>query len=211
MAYKFGRNDYAAIRDEANDPATVPVEVSAEQYEDMLGVVPPLHVPGGFFVGECLTGDDRGNVHAHYAERQGRYFARYAVVGNAATLIPADFAQGCCVIDTVPAHLHAEWDGDRLLNGGGLPLWSGSGPAPAIGGIVPVGRGLTVKVEGYRVDGGWLMITGERSDGVRGDLAGVEIAWKLVEDQAPEASGHHAASFEDMIDDPNWVGSRHHY
>jgi hypothetical protein len=37
-----------------------------------------------------------------------------------------------------------------------------------------------VKVEGYKVDAGWLMLVGERNDGKRGDLAGAEINWKRM-------------------------------
>ena len=87
MTYQRGRCDYAAIRDEANDPATKPVEVPMDELEDMLGVVPPIWVPGGFLVGECLTGDARGDVFAHYAERGGKAYARYAVKGHRATYI----------------------------------------------------------------------------------------------------------------------------
>lgn len=85
---------------------------------------------------------------------------------------------------TIPAHTTAKWDGNKVTNKGSLPLWSGKGPAPAIGATVPVGRGLTVLVEEYFVQEGWLMIKGVRSDGKRGDLAGAEIRWELVADQA---------------------------
>ena len=65
--YRRGRTDYAAIRDEANNPATAPVEVPTAELWEMLEVVPPIYVRGGFLVGECLTGDSRGDVHARYA------------------------------------------------------------------------------------------------------------------------------------------------
>jgi hypothetical protein len=67
-----------------------------------------------------------------------------------------------------------------LNKGGPLPLWSGKGPVPAVGDVVPVGRDFSVKVEGYKVDAGWLMLVGERNDGKRGDLAGAEINWKRM-------------------------------
>lgn len=86
--YRRGRSDYAAIRDEANDPATAPVEVSMSQLEEMRDCLPPLYVPGGFLVGECITGDARGDVFAHFAERHGKAFARYAVKGKRETYIP---------------------------------------------------------------------------------------------------------------------------
>jgi hypothetical protein len=85
--YQRGRDDYAAIRDEANDPATAPVEVSMDELEEMRDCVPPLYVPGGFMVGECITGDERGDVYAHFAERNGKAFARYAVRGRPETFI----------------------------------------------------------------------------------------------------------------------------
>ena len=87
IGYRRGRQDYEAIRDEANNPATLPVEVSMDELEEMLGIVPPIYVPGGFMVGECLTGDERGNVFAHYAERNGKALARYAVRGRPETFI----------------------------------------------------------------------------------------------------------------------------
>ncbi len=76
-----------------------------------------------------------------------------------------------------PPWERAQWDGKKLLNGGGPPLWSGKGNPPPIGSTVDVGKGLTVKVERYSVDAGWLMILGVRSDGKRGNLAGAEIVW----------------------------------
>lgn len=89
QGYQRGRSDYEAIRDEANDPTAAPVEVTEEEFFDMLECVPPIYVPGGFLVGECLTGDERGAVHAHYAERGGKYLARYAVRGKPETWIGA--------------------------------------------------------------------------------------------------------------------------
>jgi len=64
----------------------------------------------------------------------------------------------------------------------GLPLWSGKGEPPAIGSTVPLGgpNDMTVKVEGYAIQAGWLMIIGVRSDGKRGDLAGMEIHWPAL-------------------------------
>ena len=85
--YRRGRDDYAAIREEANDPATAPVEVPMDLLEEMLNVVPPIYVRGGFMVGECITGDERGNVYAHFAERNGKAYARYAVLRRPETYI----------------------------------------------------------------------------------------------------------------------------
>jgi hypothetical protein len=83
-------------------------------------------------------------------------------------------------MSTIPHHTAPIWNDGKLMNRGNVPLWSGKGPVPEIGDIVPVGKGLTVLVEDYKVDHGWLMLVGVRSDGVRGDLAGTEIAWKLM-------------------------------
>lgn len=87
IGYRRGREDYAAIRDEANDPMTAPVEVPMAQLEEMLDCVPPIYVPGGFLVGECVTSDERGYVFAHFAERDGKAYARYAVRGRPETYI----------------------------------------------------------------------------------------------------------------------------
>lgn len=87
--YCRGRSDYAAIRDEASDPATAPVEVPFELLEEMRDCVPPIYVPGGFMVGECITADARGDVYAHFAERGGKAYARYAVKGRPETYIGA--------------------------------------------------------------------------------------------------------------------------
>lgn len=77
--YRRGREDYRKIAEEAMDPETPPVEVSEDEYWEMLGVLPPVEVPGGFLVPEPITGCDLGTVVAHFAERGGRYWARYAV------------------------------------------------------------------------------------------------------------------------------------
>jgi hypothetical protein len=79
MAYLRGRDDYRAIADEAADPSIGPAEVSEEEYFEMLGCVPPIYVPGGFLVGEALTGHPLGTVYANYAERHGRFVAKYAI------------------------------------------------------------------------------------------------------------------------------------
>ena len=78
---------------------------------------------------------------------------------------------------TIPAYEFAIWSGNTVTNTGSLPLWSGKGAVPAIGDVVPVGRDLTITVEGYVIDARWLMLLGVRSDGMRGNLAGAEIAW----------------------------------
>jgi hypothetical protein len=83
-------------------------------------------------------------------------------------------------MSTIPTTAAPIWQDGKLLNRGAVPLWSGKGPVPEVGAVVPVGKGLTVLVEDYKVDAGWLMLVGVRSDGVRGDLAGAEIAWSMM-------------------------------
>lgn len=95
VGYRRGRNDYDSIEAEAMDPATKPVRVSREEYWEMLEVLPPIYThPGNFhdfLVMEPITGTPIGPVHAHFAQRGGRYFARYAVRGRPETYIPLSF------------------------------------------------------------------------------------------------------------------------
>lgn len=87
MAYQRGRTDYDQIAAEAMDPATPPVEVTEDEFFEMLGCLPPIKVPGGFLVPEPITGCALGSVMSHYAERDGRFWARYAVEGKPETYI----------------------------------------------------------------------------------------------------------------------------
>jgi hypothetical protein len=87
VGYRRGRNDYQNIAEEAANPDVGPVEVSAEEYWDMLECVPPIYVRGGFLVGEASCGHATGTVYAHYAERDGKYFAKYAIAGRPETYI----------------------------------------------------------------------------------------------------------------------------
>lgn len=78
--YRLGWDDYASIRALASDPHQVHAIVTAEEYDDMLGSVPPVYVSGvpGFLVGEALTSDHRGTVYANYWHASdGGYYARY--------------------------------------------------------------------------------------------------------------------------------------
>lgn len=68
----------------------------------------------------------------------------------------------------------------KVSNYGDVPLWSGAGAPPAIGTeVVCQGRNRErVRVTGYEVASGWLMVTGVRlRDGVAGNLAGAEILY----------------------------------
>lgn len=78
--YKRGRRDYGNIKEIAADPEQQAATVTESEFCEMLGVVPPVYVPGlpGFLVGEALTGDSRGTVFAHYFEESpGEFRARY--------------------------------------------------------------------------------------------------------------------------------------
>ncbi len=90
--YRRGRNDYRQIESEAMDPATQPVEVSEEEYWEMLEILPPIYTTEGryhdFLVMEAITDSAIGPVHAHFAQRGGRYFARYSVRRRPETFIP---------------------------------------------------------------------------------------------------------------------------
>lgn len=81
-SYSRGRTDYARIRDIASDPTQSPASVTAGEFHDMLGAVPPLYTRGvrGFLVGEPITSDDRGTVYANYYQDGELFFARYHCV-----------------------------------------------------------------------------------------------------------------------------------
>lgn len=79
MIYQRGNSDYAAIYAAACNPDQQPGEVTEEEYDDMLGCVPPVYLRGvdGFLVGEALTRGPLGTVYANYFQRGGQFFARY--------------------------------------------------------------------------------------------------------------------------------------
>lgn len=81
--YRRGRSDYAAIRDLASNPEQIGAQVTEDEYEEMLGCVPPIYIKGvpGFLVGESLGGDARGTVYAnYYISADGLFCARYHCV-----------------------------------------------------------------------------------------------------------------------------------
>lgn len=96
--YRRGREDYRQIEAEAVNPATDPVEVDRDLYWEMLEVLPPIYTHEArfhdFLVMEPITGSPIGPVHAHFAQRGGRYFARYSVRGRPETYIPDDYRAG---------------------------------------------------------------------------------------------------------------------
>lgn len=80
IQYERGFSDYAAIRRAAANPAQLASEVTEEEYNEMLGCVPPIYADGvpGFLVGEALTSGDSGTVYANYfVSRDGKHCARY--------------------------------------------------------------------------------------------------------------------------------------
>ena len=59
--------------------------VSEAFHDDMLGVLPPVHIRGmpGFLVSEAVTED----VHAQFVERGGRFYGAYVALRDPATWI----------------------------------------------------------------------------------------------------------------------------
>lgn len=80
---------------------------------------------------------------------------------------------------SIPAWKRPEWnDKGGATNKGEVPLWSGKGEPPEIGAVVKCSdrKGTEVRVLGYLVMEGWLMIDGLRlHDNQRGNLAGAEV------------------------------------
>ena len=59
--------------------------VSEAFHDDMLGVLPPVHVRGmpGFLVSEAVAED----VHAQFVEHRGRFYGAYVALRDRATWI----------------------------------------------------------------------------------------------------------------------------
>jgi hypothetical protein len=59
--------------------------VSEAFHDDMLGVLPPVHIRGmpGFLVSEAVAED----VHAQFVERGGRFYGAYVALRSPATWI----------------------------------------------------------------------------------------------------------------------------
>jgi len=65
--------------------------VSEAFHDDMLGVLPPVHIRGmpGFLVSEAVAED----VHAQFVEHRGRFYGAYVALRSPATWItPAAIA-----------------------------------------------------------------------------------------------------------------------
>lgn len=77
-----------------------------------------------------------------------------------------------------PVWTQAVWEDGKLTNKGAQEaLWSGKEPPPAVGSYVRTGKRV-VRVLGYIVEGGWLMVWGRAQDekDLEGNLAGAEIS-----------------------------------
>jgi hypothetical protein len=73
-------------RDRAAALARFPLaRVSEAFHDEMLGVLPPVHVrtAAGFFVSEAVTDD----VHAQFVEYRGRFYGAYVALRDPATWI----------------------------------------------------------------------------------------------------------------------------
>lgn len=59
--------------------------VSQAFHDDMLGVLPPVHIQGlsGFLISEAVAED----VHAQFVERGGRFYGAYVAVRDPTTWI----------------------------------------------------------------------------------------------------------------------------
>lgn len=81
---------------------------------------------------------------------------------------------------TCPPYAAAVWENGIITNKGEIALWSGKAPPPPVGAVVICNDkpGTRCTVTGYEVNGGWLMVTGFRTDSPcrTGNLSGYEIA-----------------------------------
>lgn len=81
-----------------------------------------------------------------------------------------------------PIYTTAKWENGEVVNDDIMPLWSGSGPLPAVGSEVICNdrKGTICVVLGYCLEDKWLMVVGHRKsepDSI-GTLAGAEILWE---------------------------------
>jgi hypothetical protein len=82
--------DYEAIARAATitSNAATMTEITQEHFDDILGMMPPIYVKGGFVCCEAITDCPLGPVHAMFAKRNGKYFAKHVVLGVPDTYIP---------------------------------------------------------------------------------------------------------------------------
>lgn len=68
------------------------------------------------------------------------------------------------------------WEDGKVINKGQRALWSGKERPPEVGSYVATGKRV-VRVLGYYVESGWLLIWGAAQDerDLEGNLAGMEI------------------------------------
>jgi hypothetical protein len=87
-------------------------EVSEDEYDYMLNVLPPIYLslgpPGGFLVMEALCDSELGPVHAHYAKFGGKYYGKWAVKGRRETYINPNYAAQAYPMDEEHARIARE-------------------------------------------------------------------------------------------------------
>lgn len=111
-----------------------------------------------------------GHVTAFHGPNATRKLRQYVKAERAAAVAKAIRR------NEIPPHVPAKWDGHKLLNRGGWPVWSGKAPVPTVGQEVRAIGGVICCVTGYEVESGFLMVKGYRvADGRTGNLAGAEI------------------------------------
>lgn len=111
-----------------------------------------------------------GHVVAFHGPHPTRKLRQY-IAGERAAAVSRAIRR-----NEIPPHVPAKWDGHKLLNRGGWPVWSGKRPVPAVGVEVRAIGGAICCVTGYEVESGFLMVRGYRvADGKAGNLAGAEI------------------------------------
>ena len=81
-----GTTDYMAIANAAIADRK-PTQISADEYNYALNVLPPIYAGMGFLVSEATCSSRLGPVHSMYASVNGRYYAKYVVRGRAETYI----------------------------------------------------------------------------------------------------------------------------
>lgn len=94
------------------------IEIDVERADYYLNVLPPIDFPGGFFVGEPATHDDRGvPVHTAVVQRGARYFERDCAIDRASSgraVKELDDALRCELLIRDAAQAVEEIDADEL-------------------------------------------------------------------------------------------------
>lgn len=89
-------------------------EVTEEEYNYMLEILPPMYVGGGFscwMVREGMCDSPQGPVHSMYAKINGRYYAKWVVRGVPMTYIKPGLVYDAYPIDEDHARVAREqWE-----------------------------------------------------------------------------------------------------